>query len=80
MQICRDAQKCKEGFLLLGSKGGQTSEATQPLNRLAINKEQWTVEDKEGEQDDLEWDFDRELDRLERKDGGMAEATSGSDF
>jgi len=55
------------------------SEATQPLDWPVINKEWWTVEDKEGERDDLERDFDKELDRWERKDSGMAEAISGSD-
>jgi hypothetical protein len=39
------------------------SEATRPLDWPAINKERRTVEDKEGEREDLERDFDRELDR-----------------
>jgi len=55
------------------------SEATLPLDWPVINKEWQTKEDKEGEQDDLEQDFDKELDRWERKDSGMAEAISGSD-
>jgi len=55
------------------------SEATRPLDWPVINKEWRTVEDKEGERDDLERDFDKELDRWERKDSGMAEAISGSD-
>lgn len=54
-------------------------EATWPLDWLAINKEWRTTAGKEGERDDLERDFDKELERWERKDGGIAEATSGSD-
>ena len=35
-----------------------------------------TLENAEGEQEALDWDF--ELERQERKEGGMAEAISGS--
>jgi hypothetical protein len=55
------------------------SEATRPLDWPDINKDWRTAAGKEGERDDLERDFDKELERWERKDGGIAEATSGSD-